>query len=90
MSETINPTNEVQLNHIAKAFRELREEWFNSHLRSHAHEREWETETQEVLRELDNDKTKQNYDIQTEFIIAGGTCPVQPRCLNDMIIGTVE
>jgi len=69
---------------LATAFRELRNAWFNSQLRSHPHEREWENEGAEVLRESRNSELKAQYDRQTEVIVVGLPAPVCPTCAMDM------
>ncbi len=70
--------------HLEKAFRELRDAWFNAHLRSYAHEREWEDEDREASREESNNYLKARYDEQTEAIIRGELLPISPYCSNDM------
>lgn len=69
---------------LAESFRQLRKAWFNSHLRSHAREREWESEECERLRETQNRQLEAKYDQQTEGIIDGETWCVAPRCAADM------
>jgi len=68
-----------------KAFIALRQAWFNSKLRSRAHEREWETEEQELRRTMDNDAMKGEFDRQTLAILRGEDYPISPRCWNDLI-----
>ena len=67
-----------------KAFRQLREHWFNSELRSRPHEREWEDETQEELRERNNAAIKAKFDADTEAILRGEDRPINPRCGADL------
>ena len=69
---------------IVKAFRKLRDEWFKNHLRSNAHEREWETEEHELIRESQNKELKVQFDQQTELTIAGKSMPIAPRCAYEM------
>tara|TARA_R110002167_G_scaffold112234_1_gene284544 strand:- start:44 stop:307 length:264 start_codon:yes stop_codon:yes gene_type:complete len=83
-SEQTRPAAQVH-GIVIDAFRELRETWFNAHLRSRAHDREWEDETAGELRERQNTALKKRYDEQTESIIAGdGELPIAPRCAHDM------
>jgi len=81
-----NTTNAAPVKGVViDAFRELREAWFNAHLRSRAHDREWEDDTAEERRERQNAELRRRYDDQTESIIAGNSgVPVAPRCLHDM------
>lgn len=69
---------------VINAFRELRLAWFNAHLKSKPHEREWETEESEKRREEDNAELKEIFDEQTEAIILGEKLPISPRCSNDL------
>jgi len=66
------------------AFRKLREAWFNAHLKSNPHEREWEDETDAFIRNEDNVKTKRQFDEDTEAILRGEDRVIAPRCLADM------
>ena len=67
-----------------KAFRQLREHWFNSQVRVSPHEREWEDETQEELRERHNAVIKSKYDEDTEAILRGEDRPINPQCGADL------
>lgn len=70
---------------LKAAFRQLREAWFNSQLRSNAHEREWESEARGYQRACRNNALRKQYDDQTEAIISGvGGC-VCPRSAHDML-----
>lgn len=68
----------------SKAFRELREAWFNVKLASNAHEREWETEEAQAARESSNKPKKRVYDEDTEAILQGEGGVIAPRCWNDL------
>lgn len=63
-----------------KAFRQLREDWFNIQLRLRPHERIWETEADEEIREQNNAKMKAKFDEDTEAILRGEDRPMNPRC----------
>jgi len=65
-------------------FRMLRGEWFDAHLMSHSHEREWETEEQERLRAEQNARTRFVYDKETEALLRGEGYCVAPTCPNDL------
>lgn len=67
-----------------EAFRLLRECWFNSKLRSQPHEREWEDEIQQTIREQYNSKLKMKYDLDTEAILRGEDRPICPGCAADL------
>jgi len=67
-----------------EAFRKLREAWFNAHLKSNPHEREWEDETDVAMRNEDNAKIKLQFDEDTEAILRGEDRAIAPRCLADM------
>ncbi len=69
---------------IEDAFRRLREAWFMSHVYQHAHERQWEEIEDEQWRERCNLKAKEQFDLQTEEIIAGKEHNLTPRCLADL------
>jgi len=72
---------------LENAFRTLRRAWFDAHLRSDAHEREWETEEQERRRNLRNAELLAVFDADTERIIASGAANVRivcPTCANDI------
>jgi hypothetical protein len=69
---------------IQNAFRILRESWFYRILYSSPHERDWEDEEQEKSREINNIRSKNLFDNQTERIIAGEILPVAPMCNADM------
>ena len=69
---------------IIDSFRKLRNAWFNSILRFHAHEREWESEEHEKVRETNNRKMKEKFDKQTELIINGSEKSIAPYCWNDL------
>lgn len=76
-----------KINTTAMAFRKLREVWFWRHLASHSHEREWEDEKRQKLRESQNEDTKQLFDKQTEMILSGHDVPerwLAPTCGYDM------
>jgi hypothetical protein len=66
------------------AFRTLRESWFSSELRLKSHEREWEDETEEELRERNNAAMKAKFDEDTEAILRGEARPINPRCGADL------
>lgn len=57
------------MSNLERAFRQLREAWYNEHIKSYAHEREYEDEESTELRELQNEESKAMFDAQTEFII---------------------
>ena len=69
---------------LEHAFRELRTAWFNRHLRSHAHEREWEDDEHKERRERNNQGLKFQYDTDTEAIINGVDRPIAPTCGADL------
>ncbi len=69
---------------IVSAFQELREAWFNKVLRNNAPERQWEDDVQELMREDDNKRCKEEYDKQTKEIIAGHNKKIAPHCRNDV------
>jgi len=69
---------------LEDSFRELRRAWFNRVLRFNAHEREWEDEDREKMREDNNRLMQQQYDTDTEAIIAGEDRPLTPGCWNDL------
>lgn len=71
---------------VIRAFRELRETWFNYKIRHDGHEREWESEEAQSMREKHNAEMKAMYDMQTELIIKGEKAPISPTCLFDMRI----
>ena len=74
---------------IEKAFRELRDAWFDMKLRAHAHERCWEEREQEEARIATNIRNKAQYDADTAAIIAGAVRSVAPRCMADLDKQTV-
>jgi hypothetical protein len=80
IKEKMNTPNET----IENAFRELRLAWFNSKLKSYPHERDWESESKEELRNKWNDELWQQYNQQTEDIINGLDRPISPRCGYDI------
>ncbi len=63
---------------VEEAFRELRAAWFNRVLRSEACEREWESESQEDLREQLNAAMRRAYDADTNAILRGENRAVTP------------
>lgn len=67
---------------LENRFRELRDAWFNQHLKSYSHERMWEEEAAARLREKQNAQLKEKYDEQTEQIIegVGDVVNVAPSC----------
>jgi hypothetical protein len=68
-----------------RAWRELREAWFNRVLRNDPHEREWENDEAAALREQANARKKERFDAQTQEILSGtGSPPIAPRCPADM------
>lgn len=69
---------------LQAAFRELREAWFENHLKSHAHEREWESEDQATARHQQNVYLKRKFDQQTEGIICGELNCVAPYAPIDL------
>jgi hypothetical protein len=62
-----------------KAFRQLREHWFVHHLQSQPHERVWESDADEALREQRNTAMKVKFDEDTEAILRGEDRFVSPR-----------
>lgn len=62
--------------HLADAFRELRNEWFNANL--------WVYPRGKREGQESNDRLRTVYDTQTEAIIAGAEFPVAPRRGADM------
>lgn len=76
--------SDLQAARSSKAFRDLREAWFNAKLASNAHEREWETEEAQAAREASNKAKKLEYDKDTESILQGGGGVIAPRCWNDL------
>jgi hypothetical protein len=68
-----------------KAFVELREKWFNSHIKTCSHEREWEDEEASIRRKLYNEEMKRVFDKDTEAILNGEDRPVAPYCANDFL-----
>jgi len=74
------------MSHLEKAFRQLREHWFNSHLKSYSHEREWEDESQSDYRDKINAALKAKYDEHTEAILRGEDRPLNPRCGADLTL----
>lgn len=66
------------------AFRRLREYWFDNKMASHAHERVWEDEETERIRNDWNTCVKKQYDKDTEEILAGKPINVAPRCPADL------
>lgn len=80
----IQKAAKLEVPHAEKAFRELRECWFNSHLRSHPHERDWEDEERDEIRKKQNESLKARYDADTEAIIRGESRPISPRCGADL------
>ena len=66
------------------AFRVLRRAWFSTQLYSSSHEREWESEEREAIREANNVEMWQLFDAQTEAIIAGVEYQIAPHCWNDL------
>jgi hypothetical protein len=72
------------MDHLKKAFRELRKAWFVKQLRSNAPEREWEEEDERDYREKRNSIRKAIFDEQTEGIIQGGDFRIAPLCEADM------
>ena len=65
-------------------FRKLREAWFISELKSHAHEREWESEDREAIRQEQNKRLKQKFDEQTEGLLLGVCRQIAPKCLAEL------
>lgn len=70
--------------HLEKAFRKLREQWFNRHLRSYAPEREDEDYERATAREEGNASLKSTYDEDTDAIIAGSKRAIAPTCGYDL------
>ena len=70
---------------LEQAFKELREKWFNAHIKSHPHEREWEDEDASLRRELHNEEVKMAYDQDTVAILNGEDRPIAPYCCNDFL-----
>lgn len=71
---------------VVAAFRELRTQWFNTQLRSHPPEREWENESETDARNQRNDENQAFFDRQTEEIIDGYARCVAPLSINDLCI----
>jgi len=69
---------------IASSFRDLREAWFNKHLRSYAQERVWEEKYEEQRRIKQNEVMKREFDEDTEAIIRGEKRSLAPTCGHDM------
>jgi hypothetical protein len=63
-----------------KAFRELRESWFYSKLFSRPHDRIWEDESDEEIRDKYNKSLKEKYDQDTEAILRGEDRIISPHC----------
>ena len=66
------------------AFRALRAAWFSTCLRSRPHEREWETNEREQLRQDWNVKMCAKFSEQTERILAGEYFDIAPSCAADL------
>lgn len=70
---------------LAESFRQLRRAWFRAKLQSYAHEREWEDESHELMREKNNAEMEVEFARQTEQIINGDkNVAIAPRCWNDI------
>ena len=69
---------------VTEAFAHWRKAWFDGHLRSYAHDREWETESQEAARNQANEELSKKFNAQTRGIIAGEPWTIAPRCLADL------
>lgn len=69
---------------LKQAFRDLRLSWFNHHLKSRPHERDWEDEEREKLREEQNLRLWKKYSEDTEEIIEGKERAISPRCMRDL------
>ena len=67
-------------------FRELRKFWFNYHLKSYAHEREWEDKHSQIKRQKENENLWQQYSQQTEDIINGLDRCIAPTSSYEMDI----
>jgi len=69
---------------LIESFKELRECWYHSNLHLYAHERIWEDEEDEEIRERSNRTIKELFDKQTNDLINGIRRPIAPHCENDM------
>jgi len=69
---------------LRDSFRQLRSAWFEAHLETHAQERVWETEEEELRRKEQNTKLRLEYDADTEAIIEQAKRCIAPRCPYDM------
>lgn len=74
----------IERDRATAAFRKLRSAWFVSKLRSDAHCREWEDESRERSREIQNTANQKLFDEQTEAIISGQPRVVVPWCMADL------
>lgn len=78
------------MGNLEKAFRRLREAWYDCHIKSYSHERVWEEEWESDRRDMQNAESKALFDEQTEFIIKNEYYDelddrlVRPSCIGDM------
>lgn len=72
------------MDHIEKAFRKLRDQWFLNRISSPAAEREWEDEEQQEARMRRNMELKERFDEDTDAIVAGEHIIVAPFCAADL------
>ncbi len=79
-----DPVTPLQFALLANAFRTLRAAWFETHLQSRPHEREWERPDANLARELHNAELWKQFSAQTEEIIQGHDRPVTPTCAADL------
>jgi len=69
---------------LKDSFRELRNAWFLSKLKSYCHERNHESDRSRELREEGNRLLKEVFDSDTELIIKGHNRCIAPKCNNDL------
>jgi hypothetical protein len=73
-----------EIERLQQLVRDLRQGWFMSQLYSRAHEREWESEEDENLRNERNERLHMKYTNRTERILRGEKECLLPRCEADM------
>lgn len=66
------------------AFRKLRERWFLHKLQYRGPEREWETDSEQEMRDRQNAAMKAKFDAQTEAILRGEDFEIAPMCGRDL------
>ncbi len=70
--------------HLALAFRTLRDRWFSNHLLFRPPERQWEDDDETESRHKRNVLLRSQYDAQTDEIIRGMDWNVAPTSSNEM------